>query len=408
MDQYNTPLRPNHIITEAAPSIEAPQKREKSFRSFAQYCGILLTMKKTVLYFSRKADTTFNAAALQSQADRYDWILQIVPPDCTVHQVRTLIKFWRPSGCIINNDALSPALFRGISSVFICRDPKDIPAKALTVTLDEQIIGEIAAREFLSLGCASFAFVPAPYRPYWCSARESAYAAALEINGRKLLSFDWHRNKKPNLRTREQLGKWLLTLPRPAGVFAANDEIAAEVISVCNVKGIPVPGDVMVLGADDNPDICESSRPTISSIIVDGGERRYSEIIDWLESRSSARTHKPLTLTPSGITRRASTNRPKRYDRQVAEALDFIRRNAASPDIDVGVVVRRAFTCSRRMAEMRFRNSTGKSILETIRALRLNKARHLLADGHRSVESIAGECGYASANSLRNLLREMS
>ena len=106
---------------------------------------------------------------------------------------------------------------------------------------------------------------------------------------------------------------------------------------------------------------------------------------------------------PHKLVRRSSTNRTKRIDREVLAALDLIRREACNGLKARDVLA--AFTCTRRMAEIRFRTATGKSPLEAIQEIRRAKAEELLKDPTRDRTAIANLCGYSSANALANFLR---
>lgn len=53
------------------------------------------------------------------------------------------------------------------------------------------------------------------------------------------------------------------------GVFVANDIAAADVLRVCRELGLRVPETVAVIGVDDERNLCESAKPTLSSIAID-------------------------------------------------------------------------------------------------------------------------------------------
>ena len=108
----------------------------------------------------------------------------------------------------------------------------------------------------------------------------------------------------------------------------------------------------------------------------------------------------------NGVLSPPSSNRSKRIDREVLSALDLIRREACSGLKARDVLA--SFTCTRRMAEMRFRAATGKSMLEAIHEIRRAKAEDLLRDPTRDRTAIANLCGYSSANALANFLRRYS
>ena len=109
------------------------------------------------------------------------------------------------------------------------------------------------------------------------------------------------------------------------------------------------------------------------------------------------------TFGPLKLVRRASSNRSKRTDREVLAALDLIRREACNGLRARDVFV--SFSCTRRMAEIRFRAATGKSPLEAIQEIRRAKAEELLRDPTRDRNAVANLCGYSSANALANFLR---
>ena len=61
--------------------------------------------------------------------------------------------------------------------------------------------------------------------------------------------------------------------------------------------------------------------------------------------------------------------------------------------------------CSRRRADLRFRELMGTSIGETILATRLDEAKRLLATTREPIDAIALRCGYTNPNSLKNLFK---
>ena len=49
-------------------------------------------------------------------------------------------------------------------------------------------------------------------------------------------------------------------------IFTSMDPVSEEVVGICRNLKLSVPGEVMVLGVDNDEEICEHSRPTLSSI----------------------------------------------------------------------------------------------------------------------------------------------
>ena len=101
------------------------------------------------------------------------------------------------------------------------------------------------------------------------------------------------------------------------------------------------------------------------------------------------------TFRPLGLVRRESTSRTSTgRDPRILTAVDRIRAEACmglrAADVIAGM------DCSRRLAELRFRETVGRSILEEIRRVRIETACAALSDTERSLSSVANSCGWAS------------
>ena len=96
--------------------------------------------------------------------------------------------------------------------------------------------------------------------------------------------------------------------------------------------------------------------------------------------------------------RRASTRILPTQDREVSAALDLIAREACLGLSSANVVS--LFSCSRGQAEIRFRRTAGRSILEEIHAVRLEKAKELLRNPNQQIKAICDFCGFRTFNSL--------
>ena len=102
--------------------------------------------------------------------------------------------------------------------------------------------------------------------------------------------------------------------------------------------------------------------------------------------------------------RRASTCFLPRRDPRVIAALEYIRRHAdegISP-VDVATAVP---ACSRRLLDLRFRELTGKSILDAIHEVRLARVKELIAAGVQ-LAAIPDFTGYRSLMNLRRVFRQ--
>ena len=333
-----------------------------------------------------------------------DWHVQEIPFGTDGRKIRAMIDFWRPIGAIIANTAgeiaVRPATLGGLPAIYLCRNPNESRHYSFAVSYDSSAIMRLAAREMASAALKVCSFIHYPKMPYWSVNREAALKKELASVEMPLRTFTAKSDGSFSPGYLRRLARWLIALPKPAAIFAANDQVGAATLGECQKHGIAVPEEVSVIGVDDDATICENTRPTMTSIARDyerggyEGGRLLKEMIGGLAG--------PVfrTIQTIRLVRRASTMRIMRMDGTVMAAMERIRLKACEGLTARDVV--KMFGCSRRMAEIRFRRATGKSIAEVIRETRLARAKELLLSGKRNLGAISNLCGYATATSFAN------
>jgi LacI family transcriptional regulator len=171
--------------------------------------------------------------------------------------------------------------------------------------------------------------------------------------------------------------------------------------------GRAVPDDVAVLGVDNTRLICETGRPTLSSI--DANQRQVgfeaARLLD--EVMAGRSTIQPVhTVPPRGVVSRESTDVLAIPDRQVLSAIRFIREHAHRP-IQVPDVVE-ATTCSRRPLETRFKKLRGRTVLQEIHHAQIELARRLLLQTDFPITQIHTRCGFGSYQRLHETFRRLT
>ena len=204
----------------------------------------------------------------------------------------------------------------------------------------------------------------------------------------------------------DELAEFLAKLPKPAAVMAATDYMAVQVIEACHAAKQSVPEQVAVIGVDNDELLCNSSRPTLTSIKPDheGLGRLGAQILNCMMCKRKVPKSIPSRIKSLGIIERDSTRVVPPAGYIVREALAFIRSNAAK-GISVDDVVRH-IGVSRRLLYLRFRQMNGKSVHETILITRLALARRKLTQTTAPLAQIASECGFGSANRLSHIFHE--
>ena len=362
----------------------------------------------TILYL--RSYNNFNAsrklAGIYRAAEDFGWNIQVIDMDrCTTAEtIATLIKLWQPKGLIVESAAescdLPLSIYESIPSVFIDRNPQANTLPVFCVTHDSAAEAQLAARELLALDLASYAYVPWLEPLFWCHEREAAYCRFMRLHGKTVSRFSGRHNSTTMHYSSGELGAWLGELPRPAGVLAANDYIAQQVISAATWMGLSIPNDLVVLGIDDEEIICENTHPTLSSIRPDfegAGERSVRLLQKLIDSpRLRPREEK---YGPVRIVRRESSRRLRTGDTAVLKALETIRLKACSGLTAQDVLA--AFPVARRQAEIRFRKAVGRSVLDEIQRIRIERAKELLTgQPELPLKAIANFCGYSSATVL--------
>lgn len=266
---------------------------------------------------------------------------------------------------------------------------------------DAKDIAQSAAKHLMSCpGVRSLGFVPSRAPSRWSRDREAAFAAALHQKKNILATYNEPGD------SREALGKWLLGLEKPAAVLAAFDDRAHDVLETCRAYGIDVPGEISVLGIGNDEPICEMSVPALSSVAVDFEREGYiaARELQAMMLRHRIPAKRTILCGVKEVVFRASTSAIKTPAALVQRTKEFIDRHALEGITASDVVAR--LHVSRSLADLRFREVTGTSILEAILAQRLDEVKRLLRETNLRISEIAARCGYRDANYLKNLFKK--
>ena len=363
---------------------------------------------KILLYFHPPGSTSWGQVVdgVKDIAAKADWHVQEVNVRPTQQNLQELRRFWNPIGAIVDAGAgtneLSSKDIKTFPVVFIDHDPSSLPRSAFSVCHDSAATAMLAAKELLSTGFANFAYVAFHEKRFWDEEREAAFKRAVELNGKSCSVFRTGKaSSADSVRHLRRLRDFISSLPKPCGVFAANDRTAENVLMVARMLGLSMPYDLSVIGVDNYVNICENSSPTLTSVEPDfrrAGASAAMMVMEIAQSRDRFAGERKRLYGPLRVVRRASTRILKRDDAEVAAALELIEKKACT-DLSATDVVR-LFQCSRVYAEIRFRRATGQSILEAIHAMRLERAKELLRNPSQQIKMIADFCGFKSQSAL--------
>ncbi len=278
------------------------------------------------------------------------------------------------------------------------------------VITDNDAVGQLAATYLLSRGYEHLAFCGES----GMGASVDRYAAFAKHVPHKVHDFvDEHGQQQVGevgwrvSDQDQQLRQWLMDLPKPTGILACHDPMAMVLLEVCRQLEINVPGQLAILGVDDDAMLCEMAYPTLSSIRM-AHERIGFEAARLLDQLLIEPTmdKQCIRIGPLGVVTRQSTDALASDDRLVGAAVRYIQEHADQP-IRVSDVVEQTMV-SRRNLEMRFESALGKSILDVIQQAHVDLACQLLSGTQMSIEEIAFACGFNSRERFSAVFREQT
>lgn len=363
---------------------------------------------QTILYFQSPAKTSApeKLAGVREIMDKKRIHVQVIEEAPTKELLKGLEAFWHPLGAIVDcgneYNELDAAIFAGMHTVFLGHNPETLPSKSLQVIHDQAATARKAAREFLEARFENFAFIHSQERRAWSESRGKAFRDVLALNGRTCRVFESGKPSQSGIGYLQNLRSFLVSLPKPCAVLAANDKTGASVLSAAQIAGLEVPDDIAVIGVDNYEPICERTVPPLTSIEPDfrkGGTLAALMLLAASMSKGDWRGSRIQMFGPLRIVRRDSSRLLLRHDKCVSAALDLIRREACNGLQAAKVAA--IFPCSRRMADIRFSRAVGHSILSEIHAIQLERTKLLLKNANMQLKAISDFCGFANPNSLR-------
>jgi LacI family transcriptional regulator len=275
---------------------------------------------------------------------------------------------------------------------------------------DDEAIGRMAARYFLSRHFENFGVVLTPRNPPFSRLREKGFVDALSEQGVEVPGFQiehivdrpWYRNPA--------LEEWLSALPKPAGVYCVSDATVLRVMDHCERTGIRIPSEISLLGTDNHPVICSSVRPSISSIPHPAGRLgvRAAEILCDLIRQHAGETPLPIhheLVGPEPVIERQSTSLRAIPDPVIARAVNYLHDHALE-GATAGQAAQAAGV-NRRSMERGFREFLGLSPGQYIAEVKMDHAKRLLVETDLRMWEIAEQCDM-SPEYFNTLFRRLS
>jgi len=314
----------------------------------------------------------------------------------------TWLKHWRGDGIIARVETPKMAAFirqLGVPAVDLRGSVSgfDLPL----IDTDDGQVATLAAEHLMDRGFRHYAFcgfVGANYsdkrsRFFQERLARAGFSAHVYQPSKRSAETQTIGYERQGLRFQDDLGRWLVSLPKPVGVMACNDIRGQQVLNLCRQLDLAVPEEVALIGVDNDEILCELSDPPLSSVAPDTLRIGYdaAALLERLMSGGKPPA-KPLSIPPHGIVTRRSTEVLALEDAQLVAGLRFIRNHAFTP-ITIDQVAKATGLC-RRVFERRFAAQMGRSPKAEVLRLRLERVKQLLADTDWSLAQIAEKTGF--------------
>ena len=290
-------------------------------------------------------------------------------------------------------------------AVGIRSDVLDKSAGRVAFVLSDNVgIGAMGAHHLLSRGrFNSFGFVMRADHFPWSGERARGFSRAL--GARDVRVYGAAPGEDGTKDEIERLARFLAELPKPAAVMAACDLRSVHVLDACRLARLKVPGQVLVLGVDNEVFTCEHASPPLSSILPGHEEMGFlaAQTLDKMISSGEVVRKQRMLVPASRVVVRESTAPVSPSAALMRDAQDFIQNNFARkirPD-DVADYL----GVSRSLMELRFRETLGKSVRAFIEERRLDAVKTMLQETDRRLTLVADLCGFPSLEHLSHLFK---
>ncbi|MDR3199011.1 MAG: substrate-binding domain-containing protein [Planctomycetaceae bacterium] len=281
----------------------------------------------------------------------------------------------------------------------------------LDISENYNYLAELAVNHFWDRGFRNFAFFRADQTD-WSKLRGDAFANKLLQKGNVTCHCCPLSNQKirdhllDNLirSTDTFLSEWLLSLPKHVTILTAIDIHAFYILEACQNAGIAVPEEAAILGCGNDDLVCSLLSPQLSSIDLNSRMFGYTAA-QLLEEKMNhpKKRFSPITINPSHVVVRQSTDIIAVNDPDVAQALRFIRDHFMEP---IGISeIAESVTLTLRTLQRHFRDWLGRSPEAELTRVRLEHAKFLLRDTNIPVTSIGHRIGFSPPQYFMRVFR---
>ncbi|MGH8046918.1 MAG: XylR family transcriptional regulator, partial [Chthoniobacterales bacterium] len=319
---------------------------------------------------------------------------------------------WEPDGilCVVDRNPLLLDLIKNSDVPVVDLGRFNEELKMPRVLTDDRKIGRLAAEHLVGMGLRHFAFCR--YGNSWGEReRHAGFSSRLKELGHACELLEWDAYVEKAGRPLKTINAWLVPelqrMPRPAGILAYNDELAELILRACEQVGLEIPGEIAVLGVDNDPLVCDTARIPLSSVdsnLQDVGYEGAALLYRLLHHASPPST--PILVAPREVAARESTNALAVHHPHVSAAVRYIQQHFTE-SITADDVARQVGV-SRAVLYRAFQKHAPFSITELTTRLRIDYAKQLLVRTPKKADEVAHLCGFSETASLSRAFKRQA
>lgn len=347
---------------------------------------------------------------IQYSKDHGPWMFYRLPTYYkTLHGKEGIVEWakeWKADAIIARWDHEGTNLLGTLNIPILLQNYKERSPYFSNLTGDYIGTGEMAAKFFIKRRYRNFAFY-GNKGVVWSRERAEGFRREVEKSGGNYYYFE-----SENLSGEEwgtsyiELDEWLLSLPKPVGLFACDDSFALRVSQICKINNIQIPEEISLLGVDNDELICHLSDPPISSIVTDVEKGGYEagRLIDRMGNNEIKEPFN-IIVKPTRIELRKSTEKYDIENDYISQVVNFIEDHFTS-DIDIEGLTE-LVPLSRRNLEVKFKEEMGTSIYQFILSCRIDYFANLLLTTDRTLFDLALESGFNDCKNISRIFKKI-
>jgi LacI family transcriptional regulator len=371
-------------------------------------------MKKILILFDYSSEFSRRLlrGLIQYSKEHGPWIFYRLPAYYkTLYGKEGIVEWakeWKADAIIARWDDEGTNILATLNIPIVLQNYKERSPYFSNLTGDYFGTGQMAANFFIKRRYRNFAFY-GNKGVVWSRERAEGFRTQIEKTGE---NYYYSYFESENLDGEEwgtshiQLDEWLLSLPKPVGLFACDDNFALRISQICKINNIKIPEEISLLGVDNDELICNLSDPPISSIVTDVERGGYEagRLIDRL-MKGERKEPFNIVIKPTRFELRKSTEKYNVSNEHISKVVNYIENNFTS-DINI-----EAFSemvpLSRRNLEVKFKEEMGTSIYQFILQCRIDYFAHLLLTTDRTLFDLALESGFNDCKNISRIFKKM-